>query len=368
MKVPQARLDRIVHTPKLGSGTYAGGALQAAHLVPAAIPAEGARSCSISDCTIAHIGTYGIHLGRGCRGCRVAACQMSDLGAGGVKVGETVLREDEAERTGENVVTDCRISGGGQVFHSAAAVWIGHSSHNTVAHNDIHEFYYAGVSVGWTSGYGPSGAHHNRIEYNHIWDIGRGLLSDIGGIYTLGVSPGTVLRGNLIHDVQAHTYGGYGIYLDQGSSHILAEDNVVWRCKHSCLEQHYGRDNRIRNNIFALSEQAQISRTRAEPHLSFTLERNIFYWTQGRLLAGNWEGANYHFERNVYFDASGQPVRFGELPFAEWQRRGTDENSVTADPCFVDPLAGDFRLKTYSPAHMVGFRPIDTSKVGPRRR
>ena len=64
-------------------------------------------------------------------------------------------------------------------------------------------------------------------EFNHLYNIGQGVLSDMGAIYTLGVQAGTVIRNNLIHDVNSFTYGGWGIYPDEGSSDMVIENNIV---------------------------------------------------------------------------------------------------------------------------------------------
>ena len=118
----------------------------------------------------------------------------------------------------------------------------------------------------------------------------------MGGIYTLGIQPGTRIRNNLIHDIATFTYGGWGIYPDEGSSDILIENNIVYHCKSAGFHQHYGRENVVRNNIFAFNRENQLMRTRAEPHISFTFERNIVYFDQGRLLGGNWTGDQFTHE------------------------------------------------------------------------
>ncbi len=339
---------------------------QAAMAIGGALRATGAVGCSVERCLFTRLASYGIELGRGCKRNRIAGCEISDVGAGGVKIGETSQRENEADRTVENTVSDNRIHDGGIVYHAAIGVWVGQSSQNVISHNEIHDLFYTAISVGWTWGYGPNQCKGNIVERNHLHHIGKDMLSDMGGIYTLGVQPGTVLRGNLIHDVSAFTYGGWGIYPDEGSSEILIEDNVVHGCKSAGFHQHYGRENVVRNNIFAFGKESQLMRTRAESHSSFTLERNIVYWTDGALLGSNWGDDKYKLDHNLYWKAGGGEVRFAKWSFDEWKARGQDQHSVIADPLFVDPGKRDFRLKPGSPALEMGFRAIDLRGVGPR--
>jgi len=48
----------------------------------------------------------------------------------------------------------------------------------------------------------------------------------------------------------------------------------------------------------------------------------------------------------------------------EWQRLGFDRHSVLADPMFVDPVNGDYRVKPESPAIKLGFKNFDMDNFG----
>ncbi len=337
---------------------------QAEVTLSAAVTAVGARNCRWEHCTIAHTGTYGLEWGAGCRDNALTSCDLTDLGAGGVKIGEQGIPADPEALASHNSVYDCRIAQGGRIHPAGVGVWIGHSPDNEIVHNDIYDLYYSGLSVGWSWGYDRSEAHGNHLDANHIWRIGQGVLSDMGGIYTLGLAPGTTEIGNVIHDVESFDYGGWGIYPDEGSTGLLIENNLVYRTKTGGFHQHYGQDNVVRNNIFAFSREGQIIRTRAEDHRSFTFERNIVYFNEGTLLGSNWTGQGFALDNNLYWNASGQPVDFAGMSLADWQAKGQDVHSQVADPLFVAPEKGNFTLKNGSPARALGFRPFDPAQAG----
>jgi parallel beta-helix repeat protein len=339
---------------------------QAAMPASAAVEGIGALDTKIEKCTVAHSGGYAIFFGRGSKRTQVLASELFDLGGGGIKLGEPRQFPNDDEQNYENIVADNHIHDLGLVYAPAVGIWVLQSGRNQIVHNHIHDLFYTAISVGWTWGYGENQSKGNIIEYNHLHDIGKQMLSDMGGIYTLGIQPGTRIRNNLIHGISSFTYGGWGIYPDEGSSEMFIENNIVYNCKSAGFHQHYGRENMVRNNIWAFNRENQLMRTRAESHISFTFERNIVYFDQGRLLGSNWTGNKYVMKDNLYFDTRGTNIRFAGQSFEEWKAAGRDAGSVIADPLFVNAGNFDFSLRPESPALKMGFQPIDMKDVGPR--
>lgn len=349
---------------------------QAACDVPGIISFEGARNCALEDCTVELGGWYAVEIGDGCRNLRIVGNTLRELGAGGVKINGAAARDQSpARETGLCRITDNEITAAGRVFHSAVGVLSMHAYGMVIAHNHIHDLFYSGVSCGWEWGYQENVSRDNLIAKNHIHDIGQGLLSDMGGIYTLGVQPGTVIRGNLIHGIRSAHYGGWCIYPDEGSSHELIENNVCYDADRQAFHQHYGRENVVRNNIFAFGGESVAHYSRADDHNGITFTQNLLI-TDGKPIytAGyshKLADKKFRSDLNLIFDVAGHPLAFQDqgtpaLPLAQWQGLGQDTHSVVADPCFRDWKKRDFRLRPGSPALALGFVPPDLSDVGPR--
>jgi hypothetical protein len=364
------------------------------------------RRCRFEGCEITAIGNYALEIGPGCSQNRVLRCDIHDLGAGGFLIGPKIRPPSDKENPNRtdfppvlanpldacslNEIADCRIYDGGRYYHCAVGIWIGQSPDNHVHHNEIYDFYYSGISSGWTWGYGRALATGNRFEYNHIHHIGQRrsgdgrVLSDLGGIYTLGDQTGTVIRNNIFHDIMAGKYGGWAIYCDEGSRNILIENNLAYRCRHACFDQHYGKDNIVRNNIFAFADTSVVMLARAQSHTGFILTNNILLSDGTPIYAGgyayevNTPGA-FKADQNLVWSTEGKvlgaqdrfPSRLYEpdepvMSWSQWQALGNDQHSIIADPGFKDPANGDFSLSEDSPARLIHFKPFPLNEAGPR--
>ena len=290
--------------------------VQGAHTQRGAITATGMRHSVIEDCEFTRVGEHGVSLQEASSDNVVRRCHIHDMGGGGVYLsGGAPRRREDGYLTARNLVSDNIIHDGGHLFRAGCGVFLGGSaSHNRILHNEICDMSWMGIHLGWSwTGLRPAYTHHNEVAYNHIHHLGNGVLNDIGGIYTIGVSPGTVLHHNLIHDITRFErgrlgYGGWGIYLDAGSSEILVENNVVYNTRDGGLHFHnngYPHDDRVVNNIFAYAQSAQLIRNNIKDTdgIHVHLERNIVLNGNGGMYdGGNWKaGSPFSCDRNLFW-------------------------------------------------------------------
>jgi hypothetical protein len=153
---------------------------------------------------------------------------IDDVAGNGVSVGErvsVVKGVPRGNRVLDNLVRDC-----GQRFYGAVGIWVGFAERTTIAHNLIHRLPYTGISVGWEWSTKPTSCRENIIEFNHVYDV-MNRLCDGGCIYMLGLQPGTIVRGNHLHDVHrsfmAQGAPNNGMFIDEGSKGYHFERNVI---------------------------------------------------------------------------------------------------------------------------------------------
>ncbi|MHC5006080.1 MAG: right-handed parallel beta-helix repeat-containing protein [Planctomycetota bacterium] len=237
--------------------------------VPAAIELSWAHDCRIDACVIESVGGSGMWIGEGCRNCRITDSIVRGTAANGIMIGETAARtangkpwwQSAPEQVASgNVVRHCHIQQCGRRFFGAVGIWIGLAQRTTIAHTVVRDLPYTGISVGWRWDPTPTPCRENIVEANHIHRVMQ-TLSDGGGIYTLGRQPGTVLRGNAIHDIRrnAGRAPSNGIFFDQGTMDLVTEDNVFWDIDTTPIRWHWTYGNTVRNNTFVLHEGQRVA-------------------------------------------------------------------------------------------------------------
>jgi hypothetical protein len=333
--------------------TYHQGSLEAG----AAIRIDYAENVVVESCAVRHTGGWGVKIEGGCIGCSVVRSAFFDLGAGGVALGQKwIKRDDDARYTRKCRVEQCLIEGGGRIQPGSVGICVAMSGDNLIAHNTVRDFYYSGISVGYDWSDKNDAAGGNIVEWNHIYNLGQGVLSDLGGIYTLGRQPGTVLRCNFIHDVQTARYGAQGIYMDEGSSEITACSNIIVRAHEAAFSVAPKARGGIRleNNVFLYPSHYVIWTFNDKQNgCDVNVARNIFVWDKKlkEIFPEGGPAKEWHFSSNVWWCASGPASAQGD-------------SDIAADPRLEMPCGHEMRLRLLpdSPAIQLGFVPFDLSE------
>ncbi|MCM8732765.1 right-handed parallel beta-helix repeat-containing protein [Azospirillum sp. A1-3] len=214
---------------KGGSGTRIAG--NRFLLVGTAVMLDGASRSEVSGNRMEHLGRSGVVLAPGSSDNRILANRISDIG-------------------------EVRFFSGGVM---------GAGIRNTlIAHNDIRRSARYGISI---KNWNPQTVNSdNTIEFNRIRDTAR-QTADAGAIEMLGRSGNdtrSIIRfndirdtGGLATDAQGRwlvRYKGFGIYLDDMTSGVTVQGNLLENTGMAAIFLHGGDNNRVSDNITMMND------------------------------------------------------------------------------------------------------------------
>lgn len=347
------------------------------HAESNAVRLLNANHCQFVGCTFRNLGGGAIVINGTSTGNDILGCEVAETGAGGFTLNShpdnlyalDPERYDRPTTTCGNRLLGNHIHHIGRIWKHGAGVYLHATADNEVMYNDIHDTSRHGVIAT-----GPCGG--NEISFNRILNTNL-ETGDSGAIHTYTTwhaKTGNRIRNNIIGDVvgMGTTIDGqivrphytWGVYLDNDTDNTLVRDNIVYRTVLGSVYIHGGSGNVIENNILvdATEKQFYHGPSRGHDGKDNRFERNVVAFSSptGTLGLGPKDNPEILFSDHNLFWAGGREI--GELE--RLHQLGLDQQSIVADPLFVDPPHDDYRLRPESPAFSLGFQPIDTSRVG----
>ncbi len=251
-------------------------------ILPAAIRFEWAEACQMTQCTLSMTGGNGIYIAAGCREIDLSKISIRDIGGNGLMIGNAKDPGSESPALVQGITfSQGEVSRAGRHYDSAVGIWLGFCRECEVTQSEIFDLPYTGISVGWQWNPIQSSAGNNRIEENHIYKVMQ-RLGDGGGIYTLGFQPGSVIRGNTIHDILRselnHASPNNGMFIDEGSKGYRVENNHIYRVAHTCIRGHRAAGVHLIGNRFEPGDLPAISHTPPYGRMIFANQDSTIVW------------------------------------------------------------------------------------------
>uniref|UniRef100_A0A8J6ZIR1 Right-handed parallel beta-helix repeat-containing protein n=2 Tax=Desmonostoc muscorum TaxID=1179 RepID=A0A8J6ZIR1_DESMC len=233
---------------------------------------------------------------------------------------------------------------------------VGPSHHINILNNKVHECGGAGIGVlesdyvtvsnntafnnSWYSPYGTSG-----ISIMSIWN------SDNNQGYKIFVINNRTYKNRMY--VPWHQSGtladGNGIIVDVSNGYkgrVLVANNITYKNGGSGIHSHSSNRIDIVNNTAYLNQETRELKKKGEIYAGYSSDvkifNNIMYSASGVAVNSNTKNTNVTYNYNIYSYGSPTVV--------------TGPNDIIADPQFINPSAGDFRVKSTSPAINSGLR------------
>lgn len=359
--------------------TYRGGA----------VSFNGAENCSLINCEFDQVGGNSIFVNNYNRQISIKGCYIHESGANGIAfVGDPQMVRNPLFRygpqdyaaldltpgpKGKNYPSDCRvldciITRTGRYEKQTAAIQISMSHRIAVSHCSIYDVPRAGINISE----GTFGGH--IIEYCDVfntvletgdhgsfnsWGRDRFWDPDIQKMnQQVAENPDLplldMLEPNIICNSRWRCDHGWDVDLDDGSSQYYIYNNLMLNGGLKLREGYY---RTVSNNI--------IVNNGLHPHVwprnnGDVVVYNILFtahqpavMTRGMDINEQW---GKEIDYNLFTTNNGDRLLFAS--------NKCDLNSLVADPGFINPTRGDFRVNLGSPALKLGFKNFDMTAFG----
>lgn len=226
----------------------------------AAVSVVAARNIDFERCRFERLGSTGLDYEETVYGGTVRGCLFRDIAGNGLLVGsfspaahETHLPYDPSDRRvicTHQDINNCYFTEVGTEDWGCLAIAAGYVGDINIAHNEISEVPYSGISLGWGWTQTVNSMRNNRVHANSIHHYARHMY-DVAGIYTLGSQPKSYITENCVHSIYRPGYvhdpeHWFYLYTDEGSSFITVRDN--WTEGDKYLQNANGPGNVWENN------------------------------------------------------------------------------------------------------------------------
>ena len=347
----------------------------------------GAEDVKVLDCEFDQVGGNAIFVSGYARRILVRGCHIHDTGASGVCfVGDASAVRDplfEYNRTqdltkidrtpgpktddypSDSAVEDCLIYGIGRVERQPAGVEISMAARIAVRDTSIYDCARSGINISE----GTWGGHliervdvfdtvletHDHGSFNS-WGRDRYWTSKHRQVSEPEVKKDPMLpfldavEPTVIRDSRWRCDHGWDVDLDDGASNYEIYNNLMLN---GGLKFREGYARKATNNVLVNSG--------FHPHVWFDqsgdeFTRNIVMKAVAPI--GQPEGWGKNVDRNFF--SSEEDLR-------KSRAAGSDANSISGDPMFIDPATGNFRVGDASPALQIGFKNFPMDQFGVKK-
>lgn len=354
-----------------------------------AIVFNGAEECSVENCEFDHLGGNTIFVNNYNRYLTVRGCYIHHSDANGIVfVGDPDMVRSPLFRygnqnyetmdmtsgpLGDNYpqdcwVDDCLITMTGRDEKQTAPVQISMSQRIRVSHCSIYDVPRAGINIneGTFGGHiiefcdvfntvletGDHGSF-NSWGRDRFWTPDVVTISDQVALHP-DMQYWDVLEPNVLRYNRWRCDHGWDVDQDDGSSFYRIYCNLLLN---GGLKMREGYDRVATNNI--------ILNNSLHPHVwvrnsDDVFKHNIVFTAYQPAVMNSALGESDRWGKELDYNL----FATGQAAMRKFAAHGADAHSVSADPLFVNPGQGDFRVRPESPAFKIGFRNFDMTDFG----